>query len=100
MLTCRRYYSRLFRSGRLLTIYTALYQDLLTRGQTDLVTLVNQCCFTVAGSQLTFNAASNETETWQQRTALLLLQQAHHVARRILREDARLHPRAFPHFPI
>ncbi|MGD0752705.1 MAG: hypothetical protein ABSA23_15015 [Anaerolineales bacterium] len=76
----------------------ALYQDLLTRGQIDLTSLVRQDCFTISGSQLTFPPALDETETWKQRTALLFLQQAHHVSRRILREDAHDHPRAFPHF--
>ncbi|HEY5269175.1 MAG TPA: transposase, partial [Anaerolineales bacterium] len=33
MLSCRRYYRRLFLSGRLATLYSALYQDLRTRGK-------------------------------------------------------------------
>ena len=96
MLTCRRYYSRLYQSGRLLTIYIALYQDLLTHGQIDPVALVNQGCFSMEGCQLTL--LPEKDETWQLRTSLLFLLQAHHISRRILREDARQHPRGFPHF--
>jgi hypothetical protein len=98
ILTCRRYYTRLNRSGRLLTLYAALYQDLLTRGHTDPTVLVNQGCFAVSGSQVDLLPTLDEEETWQQRTALLFLQQAHTISRRILREDAHDHPRAFPHF--
>jgi hypothetical protein len=96
MLTCRRYYRRLFLSGRLLTLYSALYQDLLTRGQTDLTSLVNQGCFTIAGNELTLHPALDET--WQMRTALLFMQQAFQVSCRILREKDHSHRRLFPHF--
>jgi hypothetical protein len=96
MLTCRRYYTRLYRSGRLLTLYTALYQDFITRGQADLTALVNQGCVSVEGSQLTLSPEMDET--WQLRTALLFLQPAHTILRRILRQDAHAHPRSFPQF--
>jgi len=94
MLTCRRYYRRLFRSGRLLTLYSALYQDLLTRGQTDLTTLVDQGCFSLAGDQITLRPGLKLT--WQLRTALLFMQLACQVSIRILRKSDRCHRSLFP----
>ena len=98
MLTCRRYYTRLYRSGRLFTIYTALYQDLLTRGQTDLTTLVEQGCFSLAGNQITLQPGLKQT--WQLRTALLFMQAACQVSIRILRKTDRSHRRLFPLTPF
>ena len=94
MLTCRRYYRRLFLSGRLLTLYSALYQDLLMRGQTDLAALVNQGCFSLAGNQVTLQPG--HPKTWQVRTALLFLQVACQVSIRILRKTDRSHRSLFP----
>jgi hypothetical protein len=96
MLTCRRFYSRLFRSGRLFTLYKALYQDLLTRGQTGLTALVDQGCFSLTGNQLTLTTAVNQNETWQLRTALLFMQLACQVSIRILRKGDRSHRSLFP----
>jgi transposase len=94
MLTCRRYYRRLFLSGRLFTLYTALYQDLLTRGRIDLTVLVDQGCFTIAGNGLALRPDLDET--WQLRTALLILQLAHQVSCRILRAQDHSHRPPFP----
>ncbi len=96
MLTCRRYYRRLFLSGRLLTLYSALYQDFLTRAKVDLSALVDQGCFTIVGNALTLRPGHEET--WQLRTVLLFMQQGYQVSRRILRERARQPSHLFPHF--
>ena len=79
MLTCRRYYRRLFLSGRLATLYAALYHDLRSRGNTDLAGLVEQGCFEISRHRLAFRPAL--AETWQLRTALLFLQQGYQVFR-------------------
>jgi len=79
MLTCRRYYRRLFLSGRLATLYSALYKDLRFRGMTDLTAFVSQGCFEISGHRLTFRPKLDET--WQLRTALLFLQQGYQVFR-------------------
>ncbi|MFA5810535.1 MAG: transposase, partial [Thermoleophilia bacterium] len=72
MLSCRRYYRRLFLSGRLTTLYAALYQDLLARGEATLTQIVHQRFFTVTENMLTLPPGLNEI--WQLRTALLFLQ--------------------------
>jgi len=84
MLTCRRYYRRLFLSGRLVTLYSALYQDLLTRGKADLPAFVEQGCFSITGNQVTLR--SDLDENWRMRTALLFLQLGYQAVRRVTRE--------------
>jgi hypothetical protein len=97
MLTCRRYYRRLFLSGRLYTLYSALYKDLLSTAKVDLGSLVDQGCFAVAGNALVLHPGLDET--WQLRTTLLFLQQAWQVSRRILLEKDQHNRRHFPIFP-
>ena len=84
LLTCRRYYRRLFLSGRLVTLYSALYRDLLARGKADLPTLVEQGCFSITGNQVTLRSDLNEN--WRMRTALLFLQLGYQAVRRVTRE--------------
>jgi len=85
ILTCRRYYRRLFLSGRLGTIHRALYKNLLTRGKADLTAFVKQGCFTITENKVTLRAGLDET--WQMRTALLFMQQGYQVLRRLRREQ-------------
>ena len=94
-LTCRRYYRRLFFSGRLYFLYSTLYQDLLTYGKVDLDELVNQGCFIISGNFL--NLSPGICETWQIRSALLFMQYAWQVSRRILREEEQKRRYRFPH---
>ncbi len=96
MLTCRRYYRRLFLSGRLLTLYSALYKDFLAHAKTDLSTLVNHDQFIVSGKILSLPPGSEET--WQVRTALLFMQQGWQVFRRILREKEQERRHHSPQF--
>jgi hypothetical protein len=84
MLTCRRYYRRLFLSGRLFTLYSALYKDFLSSAKVELRSLVDLGCFEIAGNALVMRLGRDET--WQVRTALLFMQLGFQVSRRILRE--------------
>jgi len=81
MLTCRRYYRRLFLSGRLATLYSALYKDLRTRGEADLVAILEKGCFSIIGKNVILRPGRNVT--WQMRTALLFMQQGYRVFRKI-----------------
>jgi transposase len=98
MLTCRRYYRRLFLSGRLTTLYSALYKDLLIRGQADLSAFVKQGRFTIAGNTVTIK--SDLDETWQTRTALLFLQLGYQFFRRYQRELKQARRRGYPSYRI
>jgi hypothetical protein len=72
MLTCRRYYRRLFLSGRLLTQLSALFKDFLSTSGTDLPSLVSRGCFIVSSNRLVLQP--DDEEKWQNRTALLFMQ--------------------------
>jgi transposase len=96
MLTCRRYYRRLFMSGRLYTIYSALYKDFLSTAELDLPSLVDQGWFLIESHALVLCPGLDDT--WQLRTALLFMQQAWQVSRRIIREKDQQHRRHLPHF--
>jgi transposase len=96
VLSCRRYYRRLFLSGRLSTLYSALNKDLLSRGKADLSAFVNQGCFTMTGNKLSLRLDFDET--WQMHTALLFFQQGFQVLRRFRREEEQDRRRRFPSF--
>ncbi len=75
MLTCRRYYCRLFLSGRLDMLYSALYQDLLARSKVSLHGLVEQKSVAIAENKVILHSGLDRQ--WQTRTALLILQQGY-----------------------
>ena len=79
MLTCRRYYRRLFLSGCLAAIISALYKDFRFRFKADLPSLVEQGCFTISGKKVTI--CSEFYGTCHMRTALFFLQQGYQVLR-------------------
>jgi hypothetical protein len=81
MLTCRRYYRRLFLSGRLLTLLSTLFKDFLSTSGTDLPSLVSQGCFIISGNRLVLQP--DLEGIWQIRTALLFMQQGWQVLRRL-----------------
>ncbi|MCX6038964.1 MAG: hypothetical protein NTW99_13980, partial [Chloroflexi bacterium] len=54
MLSCRHYYRHLFLSGRLATLYSALYQDFLTHGKAYLDSYVKQGGFSITETSLLF----------------------------------------------
>jgi transposase len=97
MLTCRRYYRRLFLSGRLRTIYTAIYKDLLARSGTDLTVLVEQGCFSIENNRIILNATMDDMhETWQIRTALLFMQLGYQAYRHVDRLTKYLEKMGIP----
>jgi transposase len=94
MLSCRRYYRRLYLSGRLSALYYVLYQDLRARGKVDLPAIVDQGFFTITENKV--NLHPDLDETWQTRTALLLIQQGFQVLRRFRREKVEERRCRFP----
>jgi hypothetical protein len=82
---CRRYYRRLFKSGRLTTLYSALYEDLVSRQEVDLPQFVQKNCFSITHNKLVLHPKL--VDVWQMRTALLFLQLGYrafcHAAREI-----------------
>ncbi len=84
MFTCRRYYQRIFRSGRLLKLYRALYKDLCTRGRIDLTVLVERGYFSITANRIVLRPGV--PETWRMRTALLFMQPGYHMYRHLSRE--------------
>ena len=94
MLTCRRYYSRLYRSGRLATLYAALYKDFCARGRAGLVAHVRKGCFILVDNKVTLSPSCDDT--WQARTALLFIQQGLQVLHAILRENMHAHSLKLP----
>jgi len=84
MSTCRRTYRRLFRSGRLFSLYRNLYKDLCTRARLDLTAMLERGFFTITAGIVALRPGLDET--WQMRTALLFMQQGYQVLRHIRRE--------------
>lgn len=84
--TCRRYYRRWFRSGRLVTIYKVLMKDLLARGMVHPFDFVKEGCFEI-GSRHRIHRTADCPDTWQTRTALLFMQQSYALIRRLRREQ-------------
>lgn len=79
ILTCRRYYRRLFLSGRLDALYSALYQDLLTRGKVSLHVLVGHGGVAISEDRVVLLRSLDKS--WQMRAALLFLQQGYQALR-------------------
>ena len=98
MLTCRRYYRRLLLGGHLLPLYTALYQDFLAHSGAGLPTLVSQGAFTFSGASLFLSPTA--PDTWQTRTALLLMQLAYQSFRCLLHKTSPKTPPIFPSFDL
>jgi hypothetical protein len=84
ILTCRRYYRRLFLSGRLATLYFALYKDFLARADFDVTALVDQGGIIGTGRQVIWTR--DQPETWQTRTVLLFIQKGYQNLRRLFRD--------------
>jgi hypothetical protein len=79
MLTCRRYYRRLFLSGHLAAIISAIYKDLRFHSKADLPSLVEQGCFTISGKKVVL--CSEFSGTCHMRATLFFLQQGYQVLR-------------------
>jgi transposase len=79
MLTCRRYYRRLFLSGCFAAIISALDQDLRFHHKVDLTSLVERGCFTITGKKVVL--FSEFYGICHMRTALFFLQRGYQVLR-------------------
>jgi len=73
MRTCRKYYRRLFLSGRFYTILLALYNHMRLEACIDPFLLLEQGVFTTTPDQH-IALSSEAAPTWQNYTALLFLQ--------------------------
>ena len=104
MLTCRRYYRRLFLSRRLAALYTAFYKDFLSRGSFDVTALVDRGGIITTEKEVFY--ASDVPDNWQTRTVLLFVQQGYQNLRRLLHEKEshhypyRLPSLSNPHSPV
>ncbi len=98
MAVCRRYYRRIFRSGRLFTLYRHLYKDLCTRGRLNLTTWVKRGCFMIQGNKVVLRPGL--PETWRMRTALLFMQQGYAMFRHLRYEKVQERRRRFPSFRL
>ena len=92
MLTCRRYYRRLFLSGCFAAIISALDQDLRFHCRVDLTSLVERCCFTITGKKVVL--FSEFYGNCHMRTALFFLQRGYQILRQFHGINSYLPPLA------
>jgi len=92
---CRKYYRRLFLSGRLYTLLLALYNHLRLEGGVYLWELMEAGVFTTTAGQK-IALAPGVPATWQNYTALLFMQLARGVYSRLQAEWKREHPLHLP----
>lgn len=85
--TCRRYYKRWLLSGRLMTIYKVLLQDLILRGRIHPVYFVMEGYFTISEDHRIFAIPGKCPDTWQTRLVLFFMQETYPILRRIRREE-------------
>jgi transposase len=85
--TCRRYYKRWLLSGRLMTIYKVLLQDLLQRGRVHPYDFVLKGYFEITADFRILAIPGQCPDTWQTRLALLLLQETYAILRRLRRQE-------------
>jgi transposase len=88
MRLCRKYYRRLYRSGRLYTILLALYDHLRLEAGVDTLTLLEQGVFTTTPGQ-NIALSPGVPPTWQNYTALLFMQLAREAWSRMDRIERR-----------
>ena len=97
MLTCRRYYRRLLLGGRLNALFSALYQDLLTRGKVSLSALVEKGGVEILENKVILRHGLDKK--WQIRAALLILQQGYQALRKERGGKAQEHPNRYEILP-
>jgi transposase len=85
--TCRRYYKRWLLSGRLMTIYKVLIQDLLQRGRVHPYDFVMDDYFTLTEDRRIMSVPGVCPDTWQTRLALFLMQDTCSIFHRLRREE-------------
>ncbi len=95
MRSCRKYYRRLFLSGRLYTLLLALYNHMREEIDVDLFSMLDSGLFTATSSRrLALSPSAPATSA--NYTALLFLQLANTARTRLLREYKQTHPACFP----
>ena len=98
MRVCRKYYRRLFNTGRLYTLLLALYNHMRIESSTDLPGLLEAGVFTTTPSQKI--ALSPEAPaTSENYTALLFMQLARSAFTRLHRQHKQAHPISLPLLP-
>jgi transposase len=85
--TLRRYYKGWLLSGRLMTIYKVLLDDLLQRGRIQPYDFVMEGYFKITEDYRIFAPPGKCPDTWQTRLALFLMQETYALLRRIRREE-------------
>ena len=85
--TCRRYYKRWLLSGRLMTIYQVLIDDLIQRGQIHPYDFVMDGYFEITEGYRIFTIPGTCPDTWQTRMALFMMQLTYSILRRLRREE-------------
>ena len=88
---CRKYYRRLFLSGRLYTLLLALHNHMCLEAVIDPYQLLEEGVFTTTSSQ-SIALAPGVPQTWQNYTALLFMQLAREAYSRAEREAKRNNP--------
>ena len=89
---CRKYYRRLFLSGRLYTLLLALHNHMRLEAVIDPYLLLEEGVFTTTPSQ-NIALAPGVPQTWQNYTALLFMQLAREAFSRAQREEKQNNPR-------
>jgi hypothetical protein len=91
MRACRKYYHRLYLSGRLYTLLLALYNHLRSEAAIDLPGLLQAGVFTTTPAQkIALSPAA--PPTWENYTALLFMQLARLAYTRLQRQHKQAHP--------
>jgi len=98
MRQCRKYYRRLFGSGRFYTLLLALYNHMRLEADTDPRFLLEAGVFTTTPGQ-NIALSPGALPTWQNYTALLFMQLAREAYSRFKRIQKQQNP-LFPNFPV
>jgi hypothetical protein len=88
---CRKYYRRLFLSGRLYTLLLALYNHLRLEASIDIPGLLEAGVFTTTPSQK-IALSPDASPTWENYTALLFMQLARSAYTRKQRQVKKANP--------
>ena len=99
MRVCRKYYRRLFLSGRLYTLLLALYNHMRLEASTDLPSLLEAGVFTTTPGQK-IALSPDAPPTWENYTALLFMQLARSAYTRLHRQHKQAHPISLPLLPV
>jgi len=99
MRLCRKYYRRLFQSGRLYTLLLALYNHMRLEASVDIPTLLEAGVFTTTPAQK-IALSPDALPTWENYTSLLFMQLARSAYSRMQRQHKQAHPISLPLLPV